>query len=327
MTRKLVIAGMPDSGKSTFLIALRHLLVSHEVQSVLRATRLSDAEKHLNGLAEKWLACEQVDRTQTGVEEWVSLHVRKEADSSEAEIVVPDFSGEAFRRPAATGNCSSGIARMLFELDGLLLFTNADRSADDVRLEALASLFAVPSEAEGSGTDGTNAKPSRSESGTEPESGDANPVMQPAMADPAGVANSAPAYSAAPFDPVNMPEEALLVELLQILNRRPRVPTARAIAVIVSAWDVVEEQDVSPEQWLEQHRPMVWQYLRNNDDLWSIRVYGVSAQGGKLPDEQKALQAKIPGERVQIVGHGAQPHDLTAPIDWLMTGGVVEDHA
>ncbi|WP_175948376.1 hypothetical protein [Burkholderia pyrrocinia] len=292
MTRKLVIAGMPESGKSTFLIALHHLLVSHEVQSALRATRLSDSEKHLNELAEKWLACEQVDRTKQTVEEWMSLHVRKEADSTEAEIVVPDFSGEAFRRPAATGNCSSAIARMLSELDGLLLFTNADRSADDVRLEALAALFSDPA----SGTEG-------------------------------GYAEGAPAHSAVPFDPVNMPEEALLVELLQILNRPPRVPTARMIAVIVSAWDVVEEPDLIPEQWFEQHRPMLCQFLRNNDDLWAVRVYGVSAQGGKLPDEKKALQAKIPGERVQIIGHGAQPHDLTAPIDWLMTGSAAKDHA
>ncbi|QPQ89106.1 hypothetical protein I6H08_38530 (plasmid) [Burkholderia gladioli] len=292
MTSKLVIAGMPDSGKSTFLIALRHLLVSHEVHSVLRASRLSDAEKHLNELAEKWLACEQVERTKQTVEEWVSLHVRKEADSTEAEIIVPDFSGEAFRRPAASGNCSSAIARMLSELDGLLLFTNADRSADDVRLEALASLFADP----GSGREG-------------------------------GDAEGVPASSAAPFDPVNMPEEALLVELLQILNRPPRVPTARMIAVIVSAWDVVEQAGLTPEQWFEQHRPMLSQFLRNNDDLWSIRIYGVSAQGGKLPDEKKALQAKVPGERVQIVGHGAQPHDLSAPIDWLMTGSAAKDDA
>lgn len=292
MTRKLVIAGMPESGKSTFLIALRHLLVSHEVQSVLRASRLSDAEKHLNELAEKWLACEQVERTKQTVEEWVSLHVRKEADSTEAEIIVPDFSGEAFRRPAASGNCSSAIARMLSELDGLLLFTNADRSADDVRLEVLAGLFAEPT----SGMEGSEAD-----------------------------ADGAPAHSAVPFDPVNMPEEALLVELLQILNRPPRVPTARMIAVIVSAWDVVEGADLSPEQWFEQHRPMLSQFLRNNDDLWSIRVYGVSAQGGKLPDEKKALQAKVPGERVQIVGHGALPHDLTAPIDWLMTSSAAKD--
>jgi hypothetical protein len=329
MTRKLVIAGMPESGKSTFLIALRHLLIFHEVQTALRATRLSDFEKHLNELEEKWIACEPVKRTKQTVEEWVSLHVRREADSTEAEIMVPDFSGEAFRRPAATGNCSPAIARMLSELDGLLLFTNADRSADDVRLEPLAALLSDDAAATVDGAVvGAIAVPDR-----QGETGGTGLVESQTIAQQRGpgngqvAADQAAPHNPIPFDPVNMPEEALLVELLQILNRRPRFPKKRVIAVIVSAWDVVEEPALSPEQWLEQNRPMLWQYLLNNNDLWTLRVYGVSAQGGKLPEEKTALQAKTPGQRVQVVGHGAQPHDLTAPIDWLMTESASDGHA
>ena len=39
---------------------------------------------------------------------------------------------------------------------------------------------------------------------------------------------------------------------------------------------------------------------------------GMASRGG-------VEEIKVPGQRVQIVGHGAHPHDLTAPIDWLMT--------
>ncbi|MDN7752664.1 TRAFAC clade GTPase domain-containing protein [Burkholderia gladioli] len=329
MTRKLVIAGMPESGKSTFLIALRHLLIFHEVQTALIATRLSDFEKHMNELEEKWIACEPVKRTKQAVEEWVSLHVRRREDSTEAEIMVPDFSGEAFRRPAATGNCSSAIAQMLSELDGLLLFTNADRSADDVRLEPLAALLSdnATSTVDEAIVDATAVPDRRAENGRTERAEPQTMAQQGGPDNGQVAADQADPYNPIPFDPMNMPEEALLVELLQILNRRPRPPKERAIAVIVSAWDVVETAALSPEQWLEQNRPMLWQYLLNNDDQWKLRVYGVSAQGGKLPEEKTALQAKTPGQRVQVIGHDAQPHDLTAPIDWLMAEIASEEHA
>jgi hypothetical protein len=301
MTQKLVIAGMPGSGKSTFISALRHLLVSQDVATQLQASRLSASEKHLNKLEQNWLACEPLKRTEQLEEEWVSFFVVKDGDPAEAQIVLPDFSGEAFRRPAATGNCSTETARMLAELDGMLLFTNADRGADDVRLELLRDVLA---------DNATNTDEDASDSENESHQ-DTSRRGESADRSAAGLS--------VPFDPINMPEEPLVVELLQLLNRRPRVPARRSLAVIVSAWDAVEDSGVSPTQWLELHRPMLWQYLENNADLWEIRVYGVSAQGGKLPEEKAALQAKVPGQRVQIVGHGAQPHDLTAPIEWLMT--------
>jgi energy-coupling factor transporter ATP-binding protein EcfA2 len=239
MTQKLVIAGMPGSGKSTFIIALRHLLISQEVTTQLRAPRLSAAEKHLNQLEQRWLACEKLKRSKQSEEEWVSFFVTKDNDSTEAQIVLPDFSGEAFRRPAATGNCSSETARMLAELDGMLVFTNADRGADDVRLEPLQNVL-------------VDADPN-----ADVDVSNARGGSEGTISNSDEVTNRPGSESALPFDPINMPEEPLLVELLQILNRRPRVPTKRSLAVIVSAWDTVEDTGLSPTQWLQQHRPML----------------------------------------------------------------------
>lgn len=304
MNQKLVIVGMPESGKSTFIAALRHLLVSQDVPTALVAARLSEAEQHLNRLEKEWIACEKVERTKQSVEEWITLFVRREAESAEAKIVIPDFSGEAFRRPAATGHCSAAVAAMLLDIDGMLLFTNADRGADDVRIEGFVDLLAgeVGDDRTETGGDTTSLGIS---------AGDGAPAIsneeRPNTPD-----------GTVAFNPSDMPEEPLLVELLQILNRPPRSPRQRMVAVIISAWDEVEESDLTPDNWFKRNRPMVWQYLHSNAALWKVRVYGVSAQGGKLPEEKVALQGKVPGQRVQIVGHEAQPHDLTAPIDWLM---------
>ncbi len=49
MKRQLIV-GMPESGKSTFIAALRHLLLSGAVSTELELTGLSDEERHLNSL-------------------------------------------------------------------------------------------------------------------------------------------------------------------------------------------------------------------------------------------------------------------------------------
>ena len=46
-----------------------------------------------------------------------------------------------------------------------------------------------------------------------------------------------------------------LVELLQVMNRRPLSPSKRLLAVMVSAWDVVQPTDVNPEEWLRSEPP------------------------------------------------------------------------
>jgi hypothetical protein len=115
-----------------------------------------------------------------------------------------------------------------------------------------------------------------------------------------------------------VPEEVHLVDLLQFLLRPPFVRRQRRLVVVVSAWDVVLERRPSPEQWLERERPFLHQFLTNNPESFAYRVYGVSAQGGDVTGDQRSeLVRQTPSERIQCVGQGADPHDLTAPIVWL----------
>jgi hypothetical protein len=121
-----------------------------------------------------------------------------------------------------------------------------------------------------------------------------------------------------------MPEEAKVVELLQMMNRRPAPPRPRKLAVLVSGWDAVQSVNDAalPDTWMAANRPMVEQFLRYNADLWTCRFYGVSAQGGVLPrDKEQLVAMRKPSERIRIAGHGASAHDLTSPIRWLMATG------
>lgn len=270
--KQQLIVGMPESGKSTFIAALRHLLLSGTVSTELSLTALADEEMHLNNLERDWLQCQRVQRTKPATEGWVQFHVRDAATGAEAVLSVPDLRGEAFEQPACVGQCAPDLYHAVAESDGILLFTNAEREDDALLISDLGDLL---------------------------------------------VDDSGEADDAAAFNAYDMPEEVKIVEFLQMANRRPLAPKRRRVALMVSAWDVVAA-GVAPDAWLRDKRPMLAQFLEHNQDLWDVRIYGVSAQGGQLPRDQKLLNAvKNPSERIQLVGHMAGPHDLTAPLRWL----------
>lgn len=272
MKRQLII-GMPASGKSTYIGALRHLLVSNEVETELELTGLSDDERHLNGLETDWLDCKEVQRTKPSSEGWVELRVRNRKTGASAVLSVPDLRGETFEQLLCLGRCQRLLYDALGQADGLLLFTNADRPDDASLITDLNDLFG----------------------------------------DDDDLASLAPTK----FNPDDMPEEAKVVEFLQVANRRPLRARSRRIALVISAWDVVSD-GCTPRAWFAEHRPMIDQFLKNNSDLWQLRLYGVSAQGGKLPDDRKKLaKMKKPSERIILVGDDAAAHDLTAPLSWL----------
>lgn len=277
MKRQLII-GMPASGKSTFIAALRHLLIADEIETELELTALSDDESHVNTLEADWLACKEVQRTKTATEGWVEFRVRNRATGAEAVLSVPDLRGETFEQPLCAGRCDRELYDALGGADALLLFTNADRPDD-------AGLIS-----------------------------DFNDMLDDAEPAAGGKPQSKPKQI--PFDPMSMPEEAKIVEFLQMANRRPLRPRLRRIGIVISAWDVVSG-GVTPEEWFAERRPMIDQFLSNNADLWELRLYGVSAIGGRLPRDRKKLGKMKPSERIILVGERTSPHDLTSPLSWL----------
>lgn len=279
--RKQLIIGMPSSGKSTFIAALRHLLVANEVDTALELTGLSDEERHVNALETEWLACREVERTKPASEGWVEFRVRNRTTAAEAVLSIPDLRGETFEQPLCAGRCVRSLYEFAGAADALLLFTSANRPDDDGLITDLNDM--------------------------DEEHGDLPP--------PKRTRGKAPKLT--PFNPDDMREEAKTVEFLQMINRRPMHSRRRKIGVIISAWDVVPA-GTTPANWFEGRRPMLEQFLSTNADLWEVRVYGVSALGGKLPrDKRKLARKSKPSERIIVVGPGALAHDLTSPLSWL----------
>lgn len=126
-------------------------------------------------------------------------------------------------------------------------------------------------------------------------------------------------YEGAEWTPRLIPQAVRVVELLQFLQRPPFAIRKRKLAVVVSAWDVVLDVSVTPDTWLARELPLLSQYLESNRESFDVRCYGVSAQGGDVEIARDALLDQVPSQRIKCVGHESSPHDLTAPIMWLMT--------
>lgn len=271
--RRQLIVGMPETGKSTFLAALRHLLLSPTLSTELQLVGLADEERHLNDLERNWLELKNVPRTKPATEGWVEFHVRDAGTGVASVLLVPDLRGETFEQPACIGQCQPELHDAVAEATGILLFTSAEREGDALMIADLGDIL------------GNTEEPN----------------------------SCAPVIS---FDPYDMPEEVKIVEFLQMANRIPLAPRKRRVAVMVSAWDVVPA-DLSPLAWFTDKRPMLDQFLEFNTDLWETRIYGVSAQGGRLPQDKKRLSKLAPTERIRLVGYNADRHDLTSPLRWL----------
>jgi hypothetical protein len=205
-----------------------------------------------------------------------------------------DLPGERFETAFARRLCSPEFVQLVNDSSGMLLFVSADRKIDGVTiLDALGS--------------------------DDADEGTAD--MAPSAA---GVSAAAPELTEdPPWIPEKTPLQVQIVDLLQAMQRLPFATKQLRVVVIVSAWDLTDE--TSADAWLAKRMPLLDQYLRSGQGAVGLRVYGVSAQGGRLskkehgpgPDRERLLKVLPPSRRIRIVGPDIAEHDLTRPLLWL----------
>jgi hypothetical protein len=122
----------------------------------------------------------------------------------------------------------------------------------------------------------------------------------------------------APWSIEKMPTQVKLVELLQFLLERS--PRKLRVAVVVSAWDLVDRYG-PPHEFLSRQLPLLHQFLVANGDLLEHAVFGVSAQGGDITiEKEKQALLELDDALMRIrVRHGDEVgRDITKPIAWLL---------
>ena len=246
------------------------------------------------------------------------------------ELSFIDMAGETFEQIFVSREYDTRLEAMVSGCEGLLLFVSADREVDDASLIDFGMTFPeeMPDDIDQYDDEIADGNAGAQTLGSGAEAAEASGVaVEPGdeASQPLGNAGARQAGKLSEFTPALTPRQVQIVDLLEAFSDAPLELRPKRIAVVVSAWDLVGS-DVTPEGWLSDKMPLLDQYLRSRSDEFETRIYGVSAQGGRLPqqgqpdegsDRQALLAMQVPSSRIRVVGHGADDHDLTHPIAWL----------
>ena len=303
-SRNYLVFGLSEAGKSTFAAALWHLVDSREVPTVLTKGLHSGNFAYLEKIAKRWSEGWRLERTKSEEVEDVRINLRHEGSGAEFSLEFRDIAGESLQNAFATRYCDPDFVELVKQADGMLLFVSANYEMDGVTiLDVMARLREADDDLDDDYEDEDERK------NEDPDDG-AHPALR--EEDPA-------------FEPAKTPLQVRLVDLLQSLRLDPFAKKPFRIAVIVSAWDLAKFK--TADEWLAKSMPLLDQFLRGGEIADSVRIYGVSAQGGRYPSKKKAnrddddrkriTSIRPASKRIRVVGHGANEHDLTHPVKWL----------
>lgn len=282
--------GLQSSGKTTYAAALWYVVDTGELPTVLTKGLHTGDHRYLETLATRWEEGWVVPRTKTLQHENVTMNLRDPGTGTDISLRFADLSGETFERAFATRNLSLTAASELEGVTNLMLFVSANDPQDGLTMIDLAMQL----------DDDVNE----------------DEILDDGAEELA-------------FDPGDTPRQVQIVDFLDSIQQPPLSVRIGRIAVIISAWDKGPEHN-EPHRWITEKMGLLDQYLRNSGI--EVRIYGVSAQGGDLPDKDnppafgdpnglkeqtRLLRLAKASERVNVVGYGAGPHDLTHPIRWL----------
>lgn len=281
---RLLLVGLRGAGKTSYLAALWHLIEAGELPTSLVGSRLQPEREYLNRIRNNWIRFEEVERTSLrGGQEGLSLLLRDAQTGVNIDIILPDLSGELFRLQWATRKATKPYAEFAADSCGTLLFVHPTAVKIAQRIEVPQSDELLLE----------NSRMPRNDDGAEEHLKEWTPNLTPT--------------------------QVQLVELLQFVAHLRSATLPSRTAVVISAWDLVREPTL-PISWLENHLPLLFQFLVANRDAIPFCVYGVSALGGDLERDLKRLQDEtLPSRRIKVVQDDLEPNgDLTAPIRFLL---------
>ncbi|MDP2605448.1 MAG: hypothetical protein Q8S00_23135 [Deltaproteobacteria bacterium] len=288
----VVLLGLTGTGKTNFLVAFDVILDRQRDPDGLVHSDLAADRAYLQPLKEQWLRGEVFKRTNRQPPPPHQLLVRHPTSGTRVGFYIPDLAGETFDAQFVTRCIPLDFCDRLQQATGVLLFVHCDHNADHALLEHSNFIDA----------DLTLAQS---------ESSAVEPVSEWRLEDAS--------------------QQTKLVDLLQFIAEiGPRQQPLR-VAVMISAWDLVEnaphlgpqsaaEIPKNPGQFLTRRWPLLDQFLHSHTKTFRFRVFGVSARGGgDTPGEIARLTNFVnPSDRVILVDGTHHSNDLSRPVRWLL---------
>jgi hypothetical protein len=124
-TWNLLLMGLPESGKSTYLGALFHGL-KETPQDGLSLSAMPAERDYLIELERHWLALRPLERSRHHGPKAVELPLRDDGNNQAFRLLVPDIVGEDYEGAWEHGGWSEAVRETIRRADGILLFIRAD---------------------------------------------------------------------------------------------------------------------------------------------------------------------------------------------------------
>lgn len=141
--RRFLAIGLPSMGKTTFLAALWHVVESRELDAALLLARLEGNSEYISKLREKWIACEELGRTAQGQVSVIQMRLRETSSGDEANLALPDISGETFRTQLRDRAWTAEYAQLSASISGALIFVHPSEVTEPVRIDEAEPLVAA----------------------------------------------------------------------------------------------------------------------------------------------------------------------------------------
>jgi Double-GTPase 1 len=280
-SNKCILMGLPQSGKSTFLAALWHVVESGEVDNSIKVNFLPIERDYLNKLRELWESCLPLERNKADFIQKIVLNITNNRNQVISDFIVPDVSGEMFELQFESRKLSSGYVEMLRSINGVLLFIDPDRLIKPI---LISEAFPLICENCGPLTVQNNIKPWT--------------------------------HKGAPTQVVLVDLLQIITTYLDSGIKLGVIISAWDL--IIEAPDP-EYKKLTPSEWLEKELPLLSQYIKANSNYFEAQTFGVSAQGSKYTENNLKLQSLSKSSKRIIVQIDSKiSNDITLPVKWLL---------
>jgi len=281
--KNILFAGLPSSGKTTFIAAFWYFLKDSTEESPIFLTSLEGDNGYLNGICRQWLEFRPVSRTNPSGEEIVAMNIKNNQSGQSAILKVPDYSGEVFRNIFDLREWSPSFDKLIDETNGIVLFVNPTEKMNRPRF------ITIDNEILGLFGEEPNAKNDETK----------------------------------PWNVDFVPHQVKLVDLLQFIEYKKPKKLPLKITIVISAWDLVmnnnHTKNYSPVRFLSTYLPLLFQFLVCNEEKYQVEYFGVSAQGGNYDGaEADELMRKKPEQRILVREEDSITNNIAKPILWAM---------
>ncbi len=282
MNKKILLAGLHNTGKTTYIAALWYMLSNYDNSFPIKLGSLEHGEdEYLNRIANAWMRFEPVPRTnQAKLQgEQVIINVIDNENGETFSLDIPDFSGETFKKQFENREWDLEFQSAVEGLHGMVLFINP---TDENNMPKLLQLI--------------------------------NEIQQFY-----GISENNDGVQFVPYDSSHTCNQVKLIDCLQFLARYGKTSYPLKVSIVISLWDKVEpiaEYTHIPEIWVEKHLPLLHQFLTTNSETFNCCYFGISSQGGDY-DQRESLAELDPMKRVRVCEGGTISNDISKPILWI----------